>query len=441
MLDFDVHAIALAKALSYSSRSFLSDPEGHKTIYTACKSLTLMIVRMTEFRKLCPGENGSYILHCAIKLDSIIMVRWLLARGADIDHKIDGNTALHEAILCNYREIVDILLDHGADPNVEDSLSRTPLYLAVYNEDVEVVSILLDRDANIEISDNTGKTPLHRAAIAGSEKIAQLLLNAGANPSAVENDGGTPLHIAVDYKNARMVSILLDNGANVDAKKKNGETPLHEAAISGSEKIARLLLTAKADFSAVDVDGETPLHFAISVRDSVVASILLEYGSDVNVKTGSFDRTPLHLAAHMSRWDIAQVLLEYGASLSAVDYYHETPLHTAVRCAPLDFLRQLLNYIKQKCDLNVLNAQPGRDGFTALRMAIDRGSADHVEMLLRNGARFTLCSASGESDLDAALESSNERIKKSGQDFTEWMAMEGRPSLPGLPGHTPSSWS
>ena len=331
--------------------------------------------RTKEFRKLCSGRNNIYVLHGAIRNNSVIIVRWLLTRGVNIERRLGDYNALNEAVHWASKEIVEILLDHGADPNVQDNNSCTPLHIAVLNESVEIVRCLLDRNVDLEIRDDIGETPLLTAARSGSDKITRLLLGAKVNPSTLNDVGRTPLHIAAMY----------------------------------------------------------------GFRE--IADMLLAYGSDVLVKETIFGNTPLHCAANGGYWDIAHSLLPYyGAYIPTNDSF-ETPLHTAVKFGYIDFLRQLLNYIKQNWDLSILNAQRRPDGFTALRIAIHRGSLHISQMLLENGASFTICSNNGKSDLDAALESDYEDIRKLGQDFKQLMALDKRPSLPSLLPHSLSSWS
>ena len=332
--------------------------------------------RTEELRKLCFGRDNVYVLHCAIKNDSVLIVRWLLTIGVDIERRVGDYNALHEAVYWVSKEIVEILLDHGADPNAQDFNSCTPLHLAVFNETVDIVRCLIDRNADLEISNDIGETPLHWAARSGLDKITQLLLSTKVNSSAVNDIGRTPLHNAV-------------------------------------------------------------LH-----GYSEIVSMLLAHGSAVVVKDTASGNTALHYAAQEGHWDIAYSLLSYcGPCIDATNDDFETSIHIAVKLSRTDFLRHLLNYIKQNCDLNILNVRRQGDKFTALRIAVDRGFLDISQILLENGASFTIRADDGKSDLDAALESDYEDIRNLGQNFKQLMAMVKRPSLSGLQRHTPGSWS
>ena len=97
---------------------------------------------------------------------------------------------------------------------------------------VDVVQLLLDNGANQEKADHRGSTPLQLAAKAGHKGVVQLLLNNGADPNRANIMGTTALHEAAGvhkkYNEAHkdIVKLLLDNGANPNQKDKSGQTPL-----------------------------------------------------------------------------------------------------------------------------------------------------------------------------------------------------------------------
>jgi len=83
-------------------------------------------------------------------------------------------------------EVVKLLLEHGADPNVKNRDGKTPLHNAASEGHLEVVKLLLERGADPNVKDDDGNTPLHNAAWRGHLEVVKLLLEHGADPNVQE---------------------------------------------------------------------------------------------------------------------------------------------------------------------------------------------------------------------------------------------------------------
>lgn len=91
-----------------------------------------------------------------------------------------GRTPLFWAATRGHRDMVKLLLDHGAHVNSKDRSKLTALHIAVTGDHKDVVTLLLDRSARIESKGSHGDTPLIRAIQANSTDIISLLLERGA---------------------------------------------------------------------------------------------------------------------------------------------------------------------------------------------------------------------------------------------------------------------
>jgi len=133
-------------------------------------------------------------------------------------------SALHTSVWNGYSELCSLLLNSGADPDVEGPGGITALCLASQQGHISVAQDLLKRhcDVNkaVDIDNNQGVTALHLAARNGHENIVNVLIAAGANISATmttgEIAGLTALHLAVEGGHLNVMDALLSAGSDVN---------------------------------------------------------------------------------------------------------------------------------------------------------------------------------------------------------------------------------
>ncbi len=150
----------------------------------------------------------------AIQSNNIEVIYWLLIhKNKDITINVRyffylHLIPLHLAAECGHREIVELLLDRGADINARANYNRTALHLAAERGHREIVELLLDRGADINIRTNYNRTALHIAALWGNREIAELLLDRGADIKIRDDDNLTALNLAI-WKDNREITELL----------------------------------------------------------------------------------------------------------------------------------------------------------------------------------------------------------------------------------------
>ena len=108
-------------------------------------------------------------------------VEALLNKGVDVNERVMGTTPLLEAVFykcCASLDIIRLLLDKGADPNLGTSVGWKPIHYAVDNDNANVVKLLIDRGADVTVVNSHKETPLKMAEKKGSTVIARMLREA-----------------------------------------------------------------------------------------------------------------------------------------------------------------------------------------------------------------------------------------------------------------------
>ena len=133
-----------------------------------------------------------------------------------------------------------------------------------FNGSLEIIQLLLNAGANVSDRDAKGRTILHYVSSNQDfNKVFPFLLSRGADINAKDNNGATPLHLSVGALGGP-IKEFTDAGADVDAKDNVGKTPLHYS-IEGTREdgVTEALLQGKADPNLADDTGLTPYDYAL----------------------------------------------------------------------------------------------------------------------------------------------------------------------------------
>jgi ankyrin repeat protein len=220
-------------------------------------------------------------------------VRELLETGTDPNRTIENASALGHAARGGHTQVVELLLNSGAD--IEGGNGLSPLACAAYKGQDEIVRLLIERGANIEADTGGPGTALFQASAEGHLSTVRLLLEFGAAVDAKTERRATPLLVATDAGHLDVVVQLVEAGADLNCTDRSGDTALQHAAHNGSATIIKGLVEAGADRAVVDKYGDTA--FAIGEREGKLDAAtldLLRLDAD----------TPEGVNQHASRFDV-----------------------------------------------------------------------------------------------------------------------------------------
>lgn len=155
------------------------------------------------------------------------LCHFLIQSGADVNAKggdLSATPAAWAARETHYY-IVDLLLQHGADPLRTDSQGFNLLHSATMDGNVFQLLLILHHDVPVDTADDKGHTSLMWAAYKGFPLCVEILLQWGANVDAVDEQGFTPLHWALVRGSQACIQKLIEYGSDRFAKTGDGKTP------------------------------------------------------------------------------------------------------------------------------------------------------------------------------------------------------------------------
>lgn len=315
-----------------------------------------------------------------------------LKAGANPNQKDKNNaTPLHIAADSRNDETVALLIKYKADINARANGGNTPLINAV--EEVKSVAALVEAGADVNAKNNGGTTALHRACAEIEPESVRYLVTHKAAVNAKNNEGETPLEIALDNnfgdasKITEIIEFLIENNAPTDWQGEDGATILHQAAANNNASLIELLIKKGAKTEAATADGKTALMTAAAENNADAVDALLESGANPNARDED-GNSALHIAAENDFSLVAKLLFAKKADINIANKIGESPLHIA---AENNKFRLAALLLKNNANANAKD----EDENTPLHDAAGNGSIRIVKLLLANKADATLANKTG----------------------------------------------
>ncbi|KAI4670627.1 uncharacterized protein J4E79_000913 [Alternaria viburni] len=333
----------------------------------------------------------------------------------------DQRTPLFYAALASQADVVQWLLDHGADANAQDVIRQTPLHIAAQHGVVDIVQMLLRHGAKTRTpsSTRTTKSMLHGITY---DHDGVLLGEDNDLCVSMPKWSGTPVHIAAIAAEPQVLKLLLRQflreGGSINTTDENGRTIFHQIAGVQADNLwscwdvlrrySRPPNTFNQD--SLDNNGESALHIATRkyrpgisslFQDgfagdpetgnpiwSPVITLIETFGTAVDIRTTS-GVTPLHLACKRGILNLVDYLFTQGADARLYDQSGQTALHWLCSQEQQGIEKRpvILSRLAQRMTLEDIEAKRA-DGQSARDLAV-KPDANYLERKRRYENRLT----------------------------------------------------
>ncbi|XP_029282177.1 ankyrin repeat and SOCS box protein 2-like [Cottoperca gobio] len=349
-----------------------------------------------------PNDEGWIALHEAAYYGQLQCASILITAHPDSVNRcsLKNETALLLAVGQGNVSCVDILLKHGADPNIGNEARETPLFVACEQPNEVIVDLLLRVGAQVNRSSIQGLSALHEACRNGQLKLCTMLLESRANLQTKNIYGIQPLFTAAQHGYADIIHLLAKKGADVNGQAADGASPLFEACKNGHVSAVEVLLSLKADVNCSMKSGLLPLHVAVQNNHLRIVSMLIPVTSRVRVWHSGI--SPLHIAAERNREEIMDLLIKSGFDVNTKLSEDCSMMYEDRRSTALYFSVYNMNLEATEMLLEA-GADPNLDVFNPLLIAVRLGRMDMATLLLRYGANINAQISTQPSSFPAAV--------------------------------------
>uniref|UniRef100_A0A8C3JC83 Ankyrin repeat domain 27 n=1 Tax=Calidris pygmaea TaxID=425635 RepID=A0A8C3JC83_9CHAR len=319
-----------------------TDYHGSTPLHLACQkgyqNVTLLLLHYKATTD-AQDNNGNTPLHLACTYGHEDCVKALVYYDVhscrlDIGNE-KGDTPLHIAARWGYQGIIEVLLQNGANPEIQNRMKETSLQCALNSKILSLMELnYLTFERGQSASESPLRSPQHSTETFSRGSSVSSLSSASADIRQEEVKNSYKeveklLRAVADGDLEMKFARISANGLGVNVSNQDGFTPLHVAALHGHSELVSLLLKHGASISAKDAKQAVPLHLACQKGHLQVVKCLMDYNAKQN-KKDIYGNTPLIYACLNGQYETTALLLQRGASVNLSNAKGNTALHEAV---------------------------------------------------------------------------------------------------------------
>lgn len=320
----------------------------------------------------------------AVKTNSPKIVKLFIDTGVDVNTVIceNSHTALYHAVEQENVTLVNLLLNHGADPDIGDVYTMLKYAIMSSKHGVRLFNILVKHGAQIRCCNDILieaickryysiisyilSLPIHYLPISIlcmciyelrnlpiTRKLLKKIKDINVSCDACNM---YPIHAAVSINTSRLTRLLVNKGADVNVRNRYGKTPIHLACMYSKISNIKILLKNGANINETDNYGITPLM--ICSRESKVSNMEYLLANGANVNQADYDKnTALTYAIRNKCEECTRVLLEHGADMCFMNRFHTPITIHKTRNNPAVFIAVIYLYFSAINDSSIKNKQ------------------------------------------------------------------------------------
>ncbi|MDX1837277.1 ankyrin repeat domain-containing protein [Legionella taurinensis] len=323
--DEDKAAAALIRSCSDDEvaaiRLALYTTSGNKPVEQPLTDLILQLQHLSndgmKEKVQWADSQGSTWLCIAAQTNNSTLISELVASGADVNKRtLDKYTPLMVALLCDYHESAQMLLDLGANANLGNGKQISPLRIAIAKKNWDMVAALLKKGADPHLRpDMNALSPFEDAIKLNDPHLLKLLLDHGAQPfQTFFGKRNYMINLAVKDDCLESLKVLLEHGG-----KANGE-----------------------------MEDTSPLFIAMQNKRLDAARVLLEHGADPDAEDSTFEQTAWQFAKDNHLDDFLELFTNPPMPQQKQSAPKATPATSFNLSEAQPFIDALENYCKKR---------------------------------------------------------------------------------------------